>query len=311
MTKAPRVFMSYSHDNDTHKNWVLNLATRLNANGVDLVFDQWDLRIGNDLPRFMENGLADADRVIMICTENYVQKAKEGKGGVGYEKMIMTADLLKDTDSNKIFPLIRGNKSANKTPIFLGSKVYIDFDEDNQFEKMYEDLIREIHGEHVKPRPALGENPFLSKTTTAPPIKFVPGPEKYTSAASSGSIRFDYSNNNGTFVIGCGKHAFETKWTKASDISIHAYNDSPTIKGIALSLDVKEIKEIKDAASYDFSSRVRTVREGEILVAQNKNGYYAAVKVTDVKDRTRSDGVDELSFEYLILTNKSSNFTSS
>lgn len=299
MTKAPRVFMSYSHDDDTHKNWVLNLAARLNANGVDLVFDQWDLRIGNDLPRFMENGLDDADRVIMICTENYVQKANDGKGGVGYEKMIMTADLLKDIDSNKIIPLIRGNKSAKKTPIFLGSKVYVDFNEDDQFEKMYEELIREIHGEHVKPRPALGENPFLSKASTDLPVKFVPGPEKYTSAASSGSVCFDYSNNDGTFVIGCGKHAFETKWTKASDISIHAYNDSPTIKGIALSLDVKEIREITDASSYDFSSRVRTVQEGEILVAQNINGYYAAIKITDVKDRTRSDSADELSFEVL------------
>jgi tRNA U34 5-carboxymethylaminomethyl modifying GTPase MnmE/TrmE len=160
LSKAPRIFISYSHDNGTHKNWVLNLATRLNANGVDLVFDQWDLRLGSDLPLFMESGLSDADRVIMICSGNYVQKANEGKGGVGYEKMIMTADLLKCIDSNKIIPLIRENKSTKKTPIFLGSKVYIDFNDDDQFEKKYEELIREIHGVFV-PSPKKGEEVIL------------------------------------------------------------------------------------------------------------------------------------------------------
>lgn len=93
-TNAPKVFFSYSHDDDAHKNWVLTVATRLVANGVDVILDQWDLTLGSDLPRFMETGLSKADRVLAVCTEPYVKKANDGIGGVGYEKMILTAQLM-------------------------------------------------------------------------------------------------------------------------------------------------------------------------------------------------------------------------
>ena len=85
-TTPPRVFVSYSHDTEIHKNWVLGLATRLVANGVDVILDQWDLTLGCDLPRFMETGLTAAERVLAVCTEPYVEKANAGLGGVGYEK---------------------------------------------------------------------------------------------------------------------------------------------------------------------------------------------------------------------------------
>jgi len=40
MSKVPRIFISYSHDSEKHKAWVLNLSTRLRKNGVDVVLDQ-------------------------------------------------------------------------------------------------------------------------------------------------------------------------------------------------------------------------------------------------------------------------------
>ena len=38
---APRIFMSYSHDNPTHCDRVLALADRLRADGIDAVIDQY------------------------------------------------------------------------------------------------------------------------------------------------------------------------------------------------------------------------------------------------------------------------------
>ncbi|WP_370457663.1 SEFIR domain-containing protein [Rufibacter sp. XAAS-G3-1] len=35
-----KVFISYSHDSNNHKDWVLQLATRLRLNGVDVILDQ-------------------------------------------------------------------------------------------------------------------------------------------------------------------------------------------------------------------------------------------------------------------------------
>src|SRR5437868_4098057 len=98
MTKTPRCFISYSHDTGAHKDWVLALATRLMSNGVEVLLDQWDLRLGGDLPMFMET-IGDADRVIAVCTDAYVDKANEGKGGVGYEKMILSAELMENVKS--------------------------------------------------------------------------------------------------------------------------------------------------------------------------------------------------------------------
>ena len=96
----PKVFISYSHDSLEHKQWVLELATRLRNNGVESIIDQWELQAGDDLPLFMERNLSDCDRVIMVCTDRYVEKADAGSGGVGYEKMIVTSELSQKIDSN-------------------------------------------------------------------------------------------------------------------------------------------------------------------------------------------------------------------
>jgi hypothetical protein len=49
MEKHPKVFISYSHDDMEHKLWVKELATLLRSHGVDIILDQWDLRLGSDL----------------------------------------------------------------------------------------------------------------------------------------------------------------------------------------------------------------------------------------------------------------------
>ncbi len=310
MSKVPRIFISYSYDSDNHKAWVLNLSTRLMKNGVEVVFDQWDVKLGSDIAKFVEQGLSESDRIIMICTENYVEKANVGKGGVGYEKMIMTAELMEDLDSNKIIPLIRNNNTM-KTPTFIGGRWYINFNSDKKFEDKYEELIRDIHDAPLMPKPPLGVNPFIkSEQPEIKPLKFQSGSEKYISPSLKGKVTFDYSNNNGNYIIGAGDLAFETHWSKAGNTSIHTTNYMPSIAGIGLALDAKEISEISDATWCNMSSKYRTPREGEIVVARNQNGYYAAMKVLDVKDR-RTDDKDELTFEYVILSNRTADFRKS
>lgn len=80
---VPRVFISYSHDSQEHKIWVADIARKLIENGIDVILDQWDLRLGDDVPKFMEKAVREAQRVLMVCTEPFVYKANEGKGGVG------------------------------------------------------------------------------------------------------------------------------------------------------------------------------------------------------------------------------------
>ncbi len=120
---------------------------------------------------------------------------------------------------------------------------------------------------------------------------------------------FNYTNNNGLFTIGNNELMFETKWSGAGNGSIHAYNDPGTIKTIAIADGNKEINEIKDGSVYNSSSRTRLISNGEILVLENINGYFAAIKIDDVKYKSVAGTRHELSFTFQILDDKSSNFS--
>lgn len=164
----PKVFISYSHDSLDHKKWVLDLATQLRSSGVDAVIDQWDLRPGDDLAYFMETQLAAADKVLMVCTEKYVQKANAGIGGVGYEKMIVTAGLLARIDSNKVIPIIR-QIAGSTLPTFLQTKLYLDFSRPDQFEFSFDELIRTLHNAPLYEKPPITKSPFPISPKAASP----------------------------------------------------------------------------------------------------------------------------------------------
>lgn len=125
---------------------------------------------------------------------------------------------------------------------------------------------------------------------------------KYHNKGLSGAVTFDYSNNNGRFAIGDGHFLFETRWRKASDRSIHANRDEPSIEGLALVKEPDRIELITDASSYDYSSRSRTPRIGQIVLWRNTNGLYAATKIVAIADDSRGAKNDELSFEFRVLT---------
>jgi len=155
----PKAFISYSHDTLEHKKWTLELATRLRNNGIDAILDQFELQPGADIPHFMETHLASADKIVMICTDNYVEKANNGKGGVGYEKMIITSNLMKNIDGNKIIPIIKQNGTM-EVPTFLKSKLYINFSKLDDYEFSYDELVRTIHNSPLFKKPSVGNNPF-------------------------------------------------------------------------------------------------------------------------------------------------------
>ena len=108
MAENPKkVFIAYSHDSPDHKQWVSELAARLRHNGIDARLDQWDLGLGDDITRFMEREIVGADRVLVICTDEYVNKANAAEGGVGYERMIVNAELVQNLGTDKFIPIIR------------------------------------------------------------------------------------------------------------------------------------------------------------------------------------------------------------
>jgi hypothetical protein len=179
---APKVFISYSHDSQQHKNWVLRLASELRTNGIDAKLDQWDLSPGQDIAAFMAGGIRTADRVLLICTGPYVSKAEAGTGGVGYERLIVTAEVVESIDTNKFIPIVRNNASARKVPYFLGARMYIDFSDDAQYLAKLDELMLDIHQAPAVVRPPLGDNPFRGEVIeSAEPVR-VAGPSGATAA---------------------------------------------------------------------------------------------------------------------------------
>lgn len=158
--KAPSVFISYSHDSDEHKAWVLRLAADLREHGVDATLDQWDLAPGQDVTAFMQKGILDADRVILVCSQSYVGKAEAGSGGVGFERLIVTGEVVQNIDTRKFVPLVRANFAEPCIPRFLGPRLYINFNDDAAYGTKREELLRELLGAPANVKPPLGANPF-------------------------------------------------------------------------------------------------------------------------------------------------------
>lgn len=156
----PVVFISYSHDDNAHKQWVLELATKLRRDGVHVLLDVWELGPGLDLPRFMEKALTAARRVVVICSERYVHKAENAEGGVGYEKTILTAQLMKSIASDRIIPVIRNNNNTSILPTFLDGRFYIDMRADADVDEAYDQLARAIHRQPRDKAPPIGSNPY-------------------------------------------------------------------------------------------------------------------------------------------------------
>lgn len=167
LSKNPIVFISYSWDDEPHKEWVLNLANKLCSDGIDVILDRFHLTPGKNLPHFVEQSIERADRTIIIFTQNYKLKADKRTGGVGYEYSILNADLYNNqTDNEEVIPVLRAGNKEESIPAFMQQFIHIDARNDDNFENSYIDLLREIYNEPVIQKPKLGPKPKLVKTAT-------------------------------------------------------------------------------------------------------------------------------------------------
>lgn len=162
--KIPKVFISYSWDNELHKEWVLNLAIKLRQGGVDVILDVWELNTaGKDKDFFMENSIASSDRVLLIMTPNYKIKAENRKGGVGNEVSMVRAEKFNNQKTEKFIPIVRSGSRDECTPLFVKSLIDIDMSIENNFEKSFEELLRTIYDEPKTEKPPLGKKPQFTK----------------------------------------------------------------------------------------------------------------------------------------------------
>ena len=296
-----KLFISYSHDTEEHSAWVAKLAGHLRSHGVDVIFDQWDLRLGDDLPFFMENGLSKSNMVLIICSLNYVEKANSGISGAGYEKRILSSDMIYGGNRDLIIPVIRNNKDK-EVPHFLKGIMYLDFTSDDEYFAKYRQLLERIYDEDLKAKPALGKNPF-DTTSLSNSIAMTIELDKINDVnqALNGHVEFEYSSNDGKFTIGAGEYAFGTMWTTANYRSIHCYRDH--VKRLGFNSKYNRFPTIPEIPEFDFSSRARAVNIGQVFVLENHYHHFAAIKVVSIR-LTGNDQNNYVGFDYKIYTGK-------
>lgn len=168
--RVPRVFISYSHDSREHKQWVLELAQLLRKEGIDPIIDQWDLEFGDDVPKFMEKAVTESERVLMICTEPYVQKADGGRGGAGYEAMVVTQELIQNLGTKKFIPIIRQANPPILLPKCIGTRMAVNLSEYHAGRaEDFTRLVSQLHQAPPATKPPLGTVPTFSAPLPAEP----------------------------------------------------------------------------------------------------------------------------------------------
>jgi len=164
---VPIVFISYCWTSEAHKQWVLDLATRLMAeSGVEVILDRWHGVIGHDRFHFMEESIRIADKVLVICDRKYCEKANNREGGVGTETLIITPDIYTNTKQEKFIPIaLEQGNGQYLLPDYFSSRFALGMIMAEEFERDYKELERLIWQEPLLKPPVRGSKPDFGSST--------------------------------------------------------------------------------------------------------------------------------------------------
>jgi hypothetical protein len=137
-----RVFISYSHDSETHERNVLDIANRLRKDGIEAWIDQYELHPTRGWPLWMVDQLENADWVIIVVSEEYKKRMMNpapliGKG-IAWEGLIITQNLYDAHSQNTQFiPVLFSSSDTPHIPTPLKPYTYICMEDSNGYEELY------------------------------------------------------------------------------------------------------------------------------------------------------------------------------
>lgn len=156
---SPKVFISYSHDSQEHKDRVLALADRLREDGVDCTIDQYEESPAEGWQRWMLHQVEVSDFVLVVCTERYDRRFRGreevGKGkGVTWEGGVIIQELYDAQGQNsKFIPITLTPEDAN----FISSPLRSATNYRLNTTDGYESLYRRLTNQPRTRKPQLGK----------------------------------------------------------------------------------------------------------------------------------------------------------
>jgi len=144
---AVRVFISHTSRTSEEEEWVKELALFLIDKGIQARIDKFHLRRGMDLPQWMCNELALANRVVIVSNEAYKAKADGRIGGVGWETMIIQGDIASlPPDSTKYQVIVRSESLNDGLPLFLKTRYVYHARPSEKSDCFRGELVKELLG---------------------------------------------------------------------------------------------------------------------------------------------------------------------
>src|SRR5690349_10730307 len=122
---SPRVFISYAHDSDAHRELVRDLWIFLCANGVDARIDRVAVEQRQDWALWMEQQVAEADRILIVASPAYQQRAgydadpAVGRGAQWEARLIRDLYHRNQFDGGRFLPIVLPGGSIDDVPGFL------------------------------------------------------------------------------------------------------------------------------------------------------------------------------------------------
>ena len=125
-SRAPRVFISYSHDNGEHCDRVLGLAQQLRRDGIDVELDQFHQYELVHWPRWCEEQLRpeNSDFLLCVCTAEHKRRI-EGKvaadvgKGVFWEGTLIYNYVYDDKGNARCVPVYLADADGGEIPAIL------------------------------------------------------------------------------------------------------------------------------------------------------------------------------------------------
>jgi hypothetical protein len=142
-----RVFVSYTHDSPEHSKRVGALVARLREVGIYCCFDQDEEAPEVGWPRWMNQQLADASHVIVVCTETYRRRfdLKEVKGvgkGAQWESFLTNQVLFEEGGkTDKFIPVVFVSHDLEYIPLPLRAFTHYQLTADGEMERLCNRLM--------------------------------------------------------------------------------------------------------------------------------------------------------------------------
>lgn len=114
----PKVFFSYSWDEDYTSQVVEDLYDILIDQGIDVTYDKRHLKPGHNMSYFMESVHRDNfTKIYVFCDNSYIKKANSLSAGVGVETNLLKGYVNNHPYQTKVIPI--SLDGSFNVPIFL------------------------------------------------------------------------------------------------------------------------------------------------------------------------------------------------